>query len=250
MRDLQSEVKGSLLGLFWLILNPLLMLAVYACVFGGIFGARFDAGSQSGPEDYVLGLFLGLSIHQFLASIFMMTPRLVYQNPDYVKKMVFPLEVLPVSRVYTATVHFAISISLLIVAMAFFGYRPGLECLLLPLCFGPLFLIAFGLAFFLSGIGVFFRDLPQICVFLTTVLLYASGVFYAADTVEQDFPNIWVWLEWNPILHIIDLSRKTLLWGVTPDFTTIMYLWLTGFTAYLFGLAVFRILRKTFADVV
>lgn len=250
VRNLQSEVKGSLLGLFWLILNPLLMLAVYTFVFGGIFGARFENSPRSGAEDYVLGLFLGLSIHQLLASVLATAPRLIQQNPGYVKKIVFPLEVLPISNVCAAVVRFATSILLLLIAMLLLGYRPGPEALLTPLCLAPIIPMALGLAFLFSGLGAFFRDLPQLSGFLTIILLYASGVFYSADAAREGVPTIWTWLQWNPILHSIDLSRKTLLWGAPADTVSLLYLWCCGFAAYLFGYAVFKTLRPTFADVV
>lgn len=250
LRNLQSEVKGSFLGMVWLLVNPLLMLSVYAFVFGGIFGARFEAGAHSGPQDYVLGLFLGLAIHQLLASILATAPRLIIQHPGYVKKIIFPLEVLPISHVCAAVAHFLITLLLLLVAMLALGYRPGLEALFTPLCLAPLIPMALGLAYLFSGIGVFFRDLPQMAGFLSVIMLYSSGVFYAAAKVERAMPSLWDWLRWNPVLQSIDLSRKTLLWGSSPDITSLLYVWLCGIIAYFIGYAVFRGLRPAFADVV
>lgn len=250
LRNLQSEVKGSFLGLVWLLINPLLMLSVYAFVFGGIFGARFESAPRPGPEDYVLGLFLGLSIHQLLASVLMTAPRLIIQHPGYVKKIIFPLEVLPVSNVCAAAVRFAITLLLLLTAMLIMGYRPGPEALFTPLCLAPVLLMALGLAYLFSGIGVFFRDLPQMAGFLSVIMLYSSGVFYAAAKVENAMPGLWDWLRWNPVLQSIDLSRKTLLWGASPDMASLLYVWICGFLLFLIGYAVFKGLRPAFADVI
>lgn len=249
-RNLRAEVKGSLIGLFWLLLNPLLMLGVYSFVFGGIFGARFDSSPNSGAQDYVLGLFLGLSIYQLLASVLMSTPGLIHQHPGYVKKIVFPLEVLPISNVCAAAVRFFASMALLIGAMFLLGCPLDIQSAYLPVCIAPVFLMAFGLSFALSGLGVFFRDLPQISSFLSIILLYSSGVFYAASTVEKEVPGIWSFLRWNPILHAIDLSRKTLLWSSPPDAMGLLYIWVSGVIIFILGFAIFKALRPTFADVV
>mgnify|MGYP005858310993 CR=1 FL=1 len=250
VRNLQSEVKGSLLGLCWLIVNPLLMLAVYAFVFGGIFGARFEAGSASGAQDYVLGLFLGLSIHQLLASVLMTAPRLIHQHPGYVKKFVFPLEVLPIGNVCAAAVRFATSLLLLLAALLLLGNTPGWVSLYALLSMAPVLPMALGLAYLMAGMGVFFRDLPQMSNFFSIIMLYASGVFYAAETVQVETPAIWAWLQWNPVLHAIDLSRQALLWHTPPDLPALSYLWLCGLALYFLGYTVFSRVRPAFADIV
>jgi hypothetical protein len=176
---IRSEVKGSLLGLFWLILNPVIMLAIYGFVFGGILGARFDAETPQSTRDYVVGLFLGLSIYQLLASVLATAPALIHQHTGYVKKMVFPLEVLPINRVSTATVRFSSSMVLLVVAMLLLGYQPWNGALVFLLCLAPILPMALGLSYLLSSLGgglpgppadlYFRRDYPP--VFQRGVLL-------------------------------------------------------------------------------
>ncbi len=248
-RDVVLDVKGSLLGLFWTVLNPLLMLTVYAVVFGLIFGARFEQSPNPSAADYVLGLFLGLALYRLVADILLMAPRLIVNQPDYVKKVVFPLEVLPVSLLCVGIYRFMITFLLLISGVALFGQEINWSILLFPICMCPIILFALGIAYFISAVGVFFRDLSQVTGVLSVVLLYASGVFYPAVKVQMLAPEIWAWLKWNPILLIIDASRRVLLWGLLPSSSELFYVWFTGLFVCFAGYFVFMKLRPTFADV-
>jgi lipopolysaccharide transport system permease protein len=249
LRSIRAEVKGSVLGLLWNVLNPLLMLAVYVVVFGMIFGARFDESPHPGTVDYVLGLFLGLALYRLIADVLVMAPRLILNQPNYVNKVVFPLEVLPISLVYVGVYRFLITLVLFFVGTLLFGDGISWHVLLFPISAFPVVLIALGVAYFISALGVFIRDLAQITSVLSIVLLYASGVFYAATKVQALAPYVWLWLKWNPMLLAIDASRKVLLWGMSPSPTEMLYTWCVGIVVCSLGYATFTKLRPAFADV-
>lgn len=248
-REILEEVRGSALGLLWTVLNPLLMLTVYAVVFGMIFGARFDQSPNPGRADYVLGLFLGLALYRLVADVLTGAPRLLVSRANFVKKVVFPLEALPVTLLYVGVFRFLITFSLLAVGILIFRDGVAWHVLWLPVCIAPTMLIALGLGYLLSALGVFFRDLAHITGILSTVVLYASGVFYAAAKVESMAPEIWLWLQWNPLLITIEASRKVLLWNAPPDFASLGYAWAFGLLLCSLAYAIFRRLRPAFADV-
>jgi len=124
VREILEEVRGSILGLLWIVLNPLLMLTVYTAVFGMIFGARFEASPNPGKADYVLGLFLGLALFRLIADVLAVAPRLLVARANFVKKVVFPLEVLPVSLLCVGIFRFCITLALLIFGILIFGNKP------------------------------------------------------------------------------------------------------------------------------
>ena len=248
-RSIVAEVKGSVLGLFWTILNPLLMLAVYAVVFGMIFGARFEESPYPGAVDYVLGLFLGLALYRLVADVLILAPRLILNEPNYVKKVVFPLEVLPISLLLVGVYRLVITLLLLAVGVVAFGRGFDWYALLFPLYLFPILLLALGMGYFISALGVFFRDLSQVTGVFSVVLLYASGVFYPAAKVQLLAPNIWMWLKWNPILLAIEASRRVLLWGQLPSGQELAYIWLLALCVFGIGYLTFNWLRASFADV-
>lgn len=248
-RNIAQEVKGSYLGILWTLINPLLMLTVYAVVFGVIFGARFPESPNPGPVDYVLGLFLGLTLYSLVADMLAFAPRLILGNPNYVKKVVFPLEVLPAAATGAALYRFCVTLVLLLLGVLLFGEGLTWHAILFPIAAFPVVLIALGLTFLASGLGVFFRDLAQITGVLSMILLYASGVFYAAVKVKEFAPDIWVWLQWNPILLSIESCRRVLLWGMLPEPWHVIYSWIFGLVMCLVGYACFSKLRPSFADV-
>lgn len=249
VRTIAQDVKGSYLGVLWTLMNPLLMLAVYAVVFGWIFGARFNESPKPGPVDYVLGLFLGLNVFGLVAELLAFAPRLILSQPNYVKKVVFPLTVLPAAAAGAALYRFSVTLVLLLIGLLAFGNGLTVYAFLFPLTVFPVVFIALGLTYLFSAFGVFFRDLAQITQVLSMILLYASGVFYAAAKVQEFAPGIWVWLRWNPLLQAIESSRRVLLWGMPPDWLALGYAWAFSLLFCIIGYAVFQKLRPAFADV-
>ena len=246
-RQVELRHKGSHLGLFWSVLSPLLLLALYVLVFGFIFGGRFKTGAAAESRiEYALIVFLGLAIHHLFAEVMTLGPSLIVSNPNFVKKVVFPLEILPAAAVGSAALHFAITLALVLAGALLVGMPLSLHLLWLPVILLPLVAGALGLALGLSALGVFWRDIAQVMQFATLVLLFASAVFYPLSQIP---PAAWQWLRFNPLLQVIEEARSALFWHKPLNPTHVAYLYGCSALTLLFGAAIFQRLRSSFADV-
>lgn len=245
LRNVELRHKGSHLGLVWSFLNPLLMLGLYVLVFGYIFQGSFGVLPGETRLDYALGIFLGLTLYHFLSEVLGLSPSLIVANPNFVKKVVFPLEILPAATVGAAFVHLLISLALLLVCLLVAGVNLTWGLLWLPVIILPLGLMALGLAWFVSALGVFFRDIGQIVQFISMALLWASGVFYSA----QKHPEAWVYLRYNPLLLAVDLARDAVLWARPVNPNHLAYVYAAGLAACWLGYLAFRRMKPAFADV-
>lgn len=246
-RQVELRHKGSHLGLAWSFLSPLLLLALYVLVFGFIFSGRFKA--ETLPEsriEYALIMFLGLAIHHFVAEVMTTAPALIIANPNFVKKVVFPLEVLPAANVGAAVVHFLITLGLVFTGALLTGVPLTGGVLWLPVLLLPLLLTAFGLALGLSAVGVFWRDIAQVTQFFVLALMFASAVFYPVSLVPDP---VWIFLRFNPLLLVIQEARGTAFWGHPLNLTHLGYLYAFGLGTLALGATAFQRLRGSFADV-
>ena len=246
LRNVELRHKGSHLGLVWSFLNPLLMLAMYVLVFGFIFRGRFHPLHEESRMEYALVMFLGLAIYHFVAEVVGISPMLITGNPNFVKKVVFPLEILPVSSVGAALFHFMITLALVFIGSVLAGLHLTAGVLWLPVILVPLVAIAVGSSLLLSALGVFWRDISQLAQFLVLGLMFASAVFYP---ISQIPPAVWMFLKFNPFIHTINEARNVVFWGLQPSATRIAYLYCCGVAALAVGNSVFQRLRGSFADV-
>lgn len=246
VRQVELRHKGSHLGLIWSILNPLLMLGLYVLVFGYIFGGRFGVVADESRVVYGLGIFFGLTLFHFVAEVLGLSPGIIVSNPNFVKKVVFPLEILPAAHVLGAVFHMLISLALLIIGIQAFGPGLDLTALWLPGIILPVVLLMFGVAWFFSALGVFFRDVSQVMQFLTMALMFSSAVFYSASKIPA---AAWAFLRFNPVLIAIELARDAALWGRPVNQTHLLYLYLVGIGTCYLGHAAFRRMKPAFADV-
>ena len=248
VRNLELRHKGTVLGLFWSLLGPLLMLSLYVLVFGIIFGGKLNEAAETETKiEYALGIFLGLAIHHFVAEVLTISPTAIITNPNFVKKVVFPTSVLPVTTVAGALVHFVISLILIFFGMLIFGLEIQWALLIwLPVILMPLVITAVGISLGLAAVTIFWRDILQITPFLSLALLFASAVFYPVAQIPE---RAWVFLKFNPLIHWIEESRKVVFWGEVPQTSHLIYLYAIAGMTLLFGALVFGKLRKTFADV-
>jgi len=208
-RDVISRYRGSYLGIFWSFLRPLCMLCVFGVVFGYIFPSKLGRFPSESKVDFALALFCGLMIFDMFGECLARAPTLVLASANYVTKVVFPLEILPVTVVGAAGCHLLISlIPLLIGVMIVHGSLP-LTALYLPLILVPLVLLCLGVTWFFSSLGVFFRDINSLVPVLMTMLMYASAIFYSIDKVPPLLQPV-VYL--NPLAILIHLWRNAIMW--------------------------------------
>ena len=250
-RQVHAQHKGSVLGIAWMIVNPLLMMGIYTVVFGLIFGAKYAQvdGLEQSQWTYSLGLFLSLTIFQFFAEAISSAPLIVISQPNLCKKVVFPLEILPAASVGASLTRFMVSIALSLIAIRIFNGSLPKETWFLIVTLFPLALLTLGVTLALSALGVFIRDLAALAQFLTLALLYGSAVFYSASEPKQLSETLWSFLKYNPLLHTIDLSRNAVLWGMPIDWSSWSYTLLFGILSFSIGYALFARLKLAFADV-
>ncbi|HYC71294.1 MAG TPA: ABC transporter permease [Opitutaceae bacterium] len=248
LRNVELRHKGSHLGLVWSFLGPLLMLGLYVLVFGFIFDGKLKAdAAEESRVDYALAVFLGLAIHHFLAEVMTLSPTIVVAQPNFVKKVVFPLAILPAAGVGAALVHFLITLGLVFLGALLAGSPVAWGTLAwLPVILLPLVLGALGLGFLFSSIGVFWRDLVQIAQFLSLALLFASAVFYPVAKIPAE---AWTYLRFNPLIHWIEEARHVAFWGHPPSPTHVAYTYAVSLGLFAAGGWVFQKLRSSFADV-
>ncbi len=244
-REVLGRYRGSVMGVLWSFFNPLFMLAIYTFVFSEVFKARWSAVSTSKAE-FAMVLFAGLIVFNLFADSINRAPGLILSNPNYVKKVVYPLEILPVISLGAAFFHSLVSLLVwLAVYCAFFGL-PQVTALCLPFVLLPFILFVLGLSWFLASLGVFLRDVSQFIGIITTAMMFLSPIFYPATALPEQYRAI-IYL--NPLTTVVEQTRNVLYWGVWPDFTMLgIYTALAALTALL-GFVWFQKTRKGFADV-
>jgi lipopolysaccharide transport system permease protein len=245
-RDVIGRYRGSALGILWSFFQPVFMLAVYTFVFSVVFKARWSAGSDSKTE-FALVLFAGLLVFGLFSECVNRAPTLILSNVNYVKKVVFPLEVLPWVVLGSALFHALISLGVwLVFYLVFFG-MPQTTMLLLPLILLPLILFTMGVSWLLASLGVYLRDVTQIINIITTTLMFLSPIFYPVSALPAEYQFL---LNLNPLTPAIEQARDVLIWGKTPDSLTFgIYAAAATLIAWL-GFAWFQKTRKGFADVI
>jgi lipopolysaccharide transport system permease protein len=245
-REVLSRYRGSILGLAWSFFNPLLMLVVYTFVFSIVFKARWGQGDES-KADFAIVLFVGMIIHGLFAECVNRAPGLILANVNYVKKVVFPLEILPWVAAGSALFHSAVSATVLLAAQLVFQHALAWTIVFLPIVLVPLLFGTMGFAWFLSSIGVYVRDIGQTIGIFTTVLLFFSPVFYPVDALPE---NYRILLLLNPLTPVIGDARRVLIWGQAPDWAGLMIYASASFAVAWLGFWWFQRTRRGFADVV
>lgn len=245
IREVLGRYRGSALGLLWSLFNPILMLAVYTIFFSVIFKARWGGGSGSKTE-FALLLFAGLLVFNLFAECINKAPSLVLSNTNYVKKVVFPLEILPLVGLLSALFHTAISLVVWLLAYTIFFGVPYLTALYLPLVLMPFCLFLMGLSWALASLGVYLRDVSQFIALLTTALMFLSPIFFPVTSFPEEYRYI---LYLNPLTTVVEQTRDLLFWGKTPDFFMLGIYWAVTFGIACLGFVWFQKTRKGFADV-
>ena len=244
-REVIGRYRGSVLGIAWSVFNPLIMLAVYTVVFSTIFNAKWGVGSDSKTE-FALVLFVGMIVHGVLAESMNSSPSLMLRNISYVKKVVFPLEVLPWIVMGSTLFHALISVVVWVLFYFVVNLSLHWTVIFLPLVFLPLILFSLGVAWVLASLGVYIRDIGQMTGVITTVLLFLSPIFYPASRLPEPFQTI-IYL--NPLTFVIEQARDVLMWGNTPDWGGLLIATAVSMAVAWIGFAWFQKTRQGFADV-
>lgn len=244
-REVVGRYRGSVLGVVWSFFNPLFMLLVYTFVFSVIFKARWGGVDESKVE-FAVVLFAGMIVHSLFAEVLNRAPTLIQNNTNYVKRVVFPLEILSIVSLGSALFHTAISLIVLLMVIVWFNGFIPLTALLIPLVWFPLILAALGFGWFLASLGVFLRDVGQVIGILTTVLMFLAPIFYPLDAIPEEYR---VWILANPLTFIIIQSREVLVWGRLPDWYGLSLYFLFSLVVLGVGFWWFQVTRKGFADV-
>ncbi|MGE0470212.1 MAG: ABC transporter permease [Nitrospira sp.] len=245
MRDIQMRYRGTMLGFLWAAIFPLMMLAVYAFVFGGVFNARW--GNSGGMKDFVLMLYCGLIVHAVFSETLTRSPAAIFSNPSYVKKVVFPLELLTVSHLASAVFNALIGLVLLCLLLLIQYQSIPFTAFYVPLVFAPVLVLIVGLAWFLAAIGVFFRDVGQMIGVIMSVLLFLSPVFYPTSSAPAVAQKL-IYL--NPLTYPIEELRAVLIFGNQPDWPYWFAYSAVSMIVAIGGLWVFQSSRPAFADVI
>lgn len=244
-REVIGRYRGSVMGLAWSFFNPILMLAVYTFVFSEIFKARW-VGQDVGKGGFAIMLFVGMIVHGIFAECANRSPSLIMSNANYVKKVVFPIEILPVISLGSAIFHGCISLIVLLLAQLALTHTLYWSAIFFPLVLVPLIMATLGVSWFLASIGVYLRDVGQIIGVLTTVLMFLSPVLYPIAALPEVYRP---WMQLNPLTYIIEESRSVLLMGNLPQWDKLAIAMVIGAVVAAIGFWLFQKTRKGFADV-
>ncbi len=250
LREISTRFRGSLLGATWAVLTPLAMLAVYTFVFGKIFRAEGWGSNvkQGGIESYALILFCGLTLFMVLSETLLRTPGLIRSHRNYVNKIVFPLDTLPVVVVGAAAFQACISLAILLCAIAIFRGTPPVTALALPLVLLPYLVMLAGIGWITAALGVYVRDLEQIAPPIVAALMFLSAIFYPLEALPDWARETLLWT--NPAILPIEEARRILFWGELPNWTALAVYMIVAATTAILGRFLFLKLSKGFADVV
>jgi lipopolysaccharide transport system permease protein len=245
-RNIEIRYKGTMAGLVWMVVTPLVMLAVYTFVFGVVFKARWNAGLGDSKAVFALVMFCGMTVFNIFSESVSTSVGIVTGNPNYVKKVVFPLELLPVSTVLSACFFGLIWIGILLVGIAVFLHKFCLPAVCLPLIFIPLILFSCGIGWFVASLGVFLRDLAHVIGIFLQVLYFMTPIFYSLEMVPEKIRPI---LRLNPLTPIVQATRQVLMYDQWPHWLVLGIVTLLSMGVFQLGYFWFMKTKRGFADV-
>lgn len=222
-----------------------MMLVVYTFVFSVVFKARWVGGSESKTE-FALALFTGLMVFNLFAECVIRAPGLILSNVNYVKKVIFPLEVLPIVSLISALFHYCISLIVWLIFYSIFFGVPSLDLLFLPIALFPFCLLILGVTWFLASLGVYLRDISQVIGILTTMLMFLSPIFYPIEALPEAYRPF---MELSPLTSMVVQARDLMLWGKGVSWSVWTTQFIVSSVVAWFGFAWFQKTRKGFADV-
>jgi lipopolysaccharide transport system permease protein len=245
LRDVLGRYRGATFGLLWSLIGPLLMLVIYTVAFGQILGGRWNqAASAEAPFGVVL--FLGIMVHGFFAECLARSPRLMVDNGNYVKRVVFPLHILPWTVMLSAGFHLLANVVVFAVLAKFLAGTFSPYIVLVPVVMLPLALLAVAVGWLASSLGVYLRDLSQAIPVIVTALLFLSSAIVPVDTLSEQYQLVF---RLNPLTFFIDQVREVALWGRPPDWIGLAWRGVASIVVLYVSYAWFRATSRGFADV-
>ena len=245
-REISMRYRGSILGWTWSIINPLLMLAVYTFVFSKVFKATWGPGQNGDTAIFAINLFAGLIVFNLFSECSLRSPGTILSNINYVKKIIFPVEILPVVTVAAAVFHACTGVAVLAIVQLLTLQEIPISIGWLPLVWAPLILGCLGISWILSALGVYLRDLGQIIGVFTNILMFISAVFYPLSSLPEKWRPI---ISLNPLVSIIEETRRVTVTGMAPNFWYIFLGSVAAMASCQIGYGLFQKARKGFADV-
>jgi lipopolysaccharide transport system permease protein len=248
-RDFSARYRGASLGVLWSIISPLLMLSVFSFVFGTIFGSRWAGLDHGGGKvGFAVVLFSGIAMHAYLAEVSSRCVAIVRSNPNYVKKVVFPLELLVAATVISQFLHYLVAFALVLAGALVMGMVQHPMAILVAVAWTvPLALLAFALAFAWAGIGAYLRDMEQGVTFVSSVFLFISPIFYPMSVVPANYVAIF---KINPLTSLVTGMRDALFSSASLDVASYLNISLLSLGFAIVAFFVFIRLKKGFADAV
>jgi ABC-type polysaccharide/polyol phosphate export systems, permease component len=244
-RELAMKYKGTLFGFLWTIITPIFMLLVYSTVFVVVFKAKWHLENAE-QADYALMLFVGLLCHIFISEVMTTSSSVILNNINLVKKVVFPVEILPINTVLTAFVGFVTGITLCIAYAVLKGYSSNYDFYIwLPYVFAVYIITVSAISYIFSLLGVFVRDVAQVVPVLSTVLLFTSTVFFSIESAPDKIkPLLYI----NPISAIADALRN-IIYGIPPDIGKLNVQLAIYAGILVLAVIIFQRIKTSFADV-
>jgi lipopolysaccharide transport system permease protein len=246
-REVEGRYRSSVLGLAWSFINPLVLLLVYTFVFGVVFKQRWGGAESGGLAGFGLVLFAGMIAFGIFSECTTRAPGLIVSTPNYVKRVVFPLELMPLSVLGGALFHAVVSLVMLLIVYMALGGPPRLSWLLIPVVLLPIIFISLGLLWALSSLGVFLRDLGYTVALVTQVLFFVTPIFYPVEAIPPAFQAV---VRYNPLASGVDALRDVIFAGTVGDPTSLVICGGVGAVMMLVGYAWFMRTRRAFGDVI
>ncbi|HEX4899452.1 MAG TPA: ABC transporter permease [Pyrinomonadaceae bacterium] len=244
-RELLARYKGSALGVVWALLTPVVMIAIFTFIFAGIFGARF--GASASPWDYAIHLFCGLLPWTMFQEAVLQSSTTIVSHANLVKRVVFPLETLPIAQTLSALGNQLFGTVALLIAILLIRQQFPVSIIWLPVLLIPQFLLTLGIAWLIASLGVFLRDIAQGINLFMMAWMFLTPIIYPESIVParyRPFVNL------NPFTPLIRSYRRVLIEGTAPDWAGLAYFTAFALVSFIFGYWWFARTRKNFADVI
>ena len=244
-REVLGRYRGASFGLLWSLISPFLLLCVYTFAFGTVMGSRWPQ-IAAGHTHFSIILFSGLIVHGLFSECFNRAPGLVLANPNFVKRVVFPLDILPWPMILSALFHTLMNVVVFIALRLFLDGEFAWTIVLLPLVLLPLVVLMLGLSWLMAALGVYLRDIAQVTGVISMAMLFLSSAMMPVESV----PPVYRWIfQWNPLTPIIDQARNVMLWQRMPEWGVLSAYLLAAMVVMFAGRMCFEGTRKGFADV-